>query len=137
MNAPARRTPAAGTAGFTIPEILIAILIITVGIIAMMGTSTATQKLISRARRTTLATQVADGIMDSLRLKSNDNLQTCTGLASDGTGYGTQGITVTWSVGSRTAIGTVGVRPIMVMVTYQSMGRMMYDTLTSVFKCDA
>lgn len=122
--------------GFTIPEVLVAILILSVGILAMMGTSGATQKLIGRARRTTLATQVADGIMDSLRLESNNNLQTCTGLASNSTGYGTQGITVTWNVGTRTTIGTVGVRPILVMVTYQSMGRAMYDTLTSVFKCD-
>lgn len=122
--------------GFTIPEVLIAVLILTVGILAMMGTSTAVQRLISRARRTTLATQVAEGVMDSLRLKANENLQACTGLVANGTGYTFQGITVTWGVDSRISVGNVGARTIRVVAVYPSMGRTMTDTLTSIFKCD-
>ena len=123
-------------AGFTIPEVLVAIVILSVGILALMGTSVATQKLIGRARRVTLATQVADGILDSLRLEANANLTACTGLASNTTGYTNQGITVTWVVDSRYAVGNVGVRNVWVIATYSSVGRTMVDTITSAIKCD-
>lgn len=123
-------------AGFTIPEVLLAIVILSVGILAMMGTSVATQKLIGRARRTTLATQVMEGVMDSLRLKANENLNACTGLVANGSGYAWQGVTVTWDVGSLVSVGTVGARTVRVIGTYQSMGRTMVDTITTIIKCD-
>lgn len=122
--------------GFTIPEVLVAIVILSVGILALMGTSVATQKLIGRARRVTLATQVADGILDSLRLEANSNLTTCTGLVSNTTGYTNQGINVQWVVDSRYPVGNVGVRNVWVIATYSSVGRTMVDTLTTAIKCD-
>lgn len=125
-----------GRAGFTIPEVLVAIVIVSVGILAMMGTSVATQKLIGRARRTTLATQVAEGVLDSLRLEANANLQACTGLTGNSTGYTAQGIAVTWGIGSKFAVGNVGARTAWVIATYQSVGQTMVDTLTTILKCD-
>lgn len=124
------------TRGFTIPEVLIAIIIVSVGILAMMGTSVATQRLIGRARRTTLATQVADGVLDSLRLEANSNLVACTGLTSNTTGYSSQGITVTWVIDSKYTVGNVGVRNVWVVATYPAVGRTFVDTLTSAIKCD-
>lgn len=123
-------------AGFTIPEVLVAIVIVSVGILAMMGTSVATQKLIGRARRTTLATQVADGVLDSLRLEANANLVACTGLAANATGYTSQGIKVTWGIGSLFSAGSVSARNAWVIATYSSVGRTMVDTLTTILKCD-
>jgi len=125
-----------GTAGFTIPEVLVAVVILSVGILAMIGTSAATQKMIGRARRTTTATQISEGVLDSLRLKSNEDLVTCTDLASNTTGYTLQGVLVKWEVDARVATGTTGYRIVRVIAQYNAVGRTFRDTITTMLKCD-
>lgn len=125
-----------GNKGFTVTEVMVAVMILTVGILAMMGTSAAATKLISRGRRVTIATQVAESVMDSLRLKSNEDLVTCTDLAANATGYTKQGIHVTWEIGARTTVGQTGLRQVTVLVTYAGNRSSTVDTLASVFKCD-
>lgn len=126
------------TRGFTIAEVIVAIMILTVGILAMMGTSAAVNRLIVRGRRTTLATQLAEQVLDSLRRVANANLVACTGLASNTTGYTRQGVQVTWTVGSLTANGNVSQRQVQALLTYVTSGRAtaIQDTVTSVIKCD-
>lgn len=128
---------ALGSDGFTIIEVLVAISILTVGILAMMGTSVAVQRLITRGRRVTQATQLGEQVLDSLRLKANEDLQTCTDLASNATGYSRQAVTVTWNVGALTAVtGTVSARQVQVYLTYAADRKNLADTLTTVLKCD-
>jgi len=122
--------------GFTIPEVLVAIVILTVGIIAMMGTSAAVQRLITRGRRVTQATQLAEQVLDSLRLKANENLQACTGLTSNSTGYSRQAVTVKWAIGSLVPNGNVSERQVQVYLTYAADRKTLQDTVTTVFKCD-
>ena len=131
-----RGRPALGSSGFTIIEVLVAICILTVGILAMMGTSAAVQRLITRGRRVTQATQLGEQVLDSLRLKANENLQSCTGLVSNSTGYSRQAVTVKWNVGALTANGNLFERQIQVYLTYNADRRSLADTLTTVFKCD-
>jgi type IV pilus modification protein PilV len=127
---------ARGTAGFTIPEVLVAVVILSVGILAMIGTSAATQKMIGRARRTTTATQISEGVVDSLRLKSNEDLVACTDLSSNSTGYTLQGVLVKWEVDARVATGNTGYRVVRVISQYNAVGRTFSDTLTTMLKCD-
>lgn len=123
--------------GFTIVEVLVAIVILTVGIITMMGTSAAVQRLITRGRRVTQATQLGEQVLDSLRLKANEDLQTCTGLASNATGYSRQAVSVTWDVGALTAVtGTVSGRQVQVYLSYAADRKSLADTLTTFLKCD-
>ena len=124
------------TAGFTIPEVLVAVVILSVGILAMIGTSAATQKMIGRARRTTTATQISEGVIDSLRLKSNEDLQACAQLAANTTGYTLQGVLVKWEVDARVAAGNTGYRVVRVIAQYNAVGRTFRDTLTTMIKCD-
>lgn len=124
------------TSGFTIPEVLVAVVILSVGILAMIGTSAATQKMIGRARRTTTATQISEGVIDSLRLKSNEDLIACTQLAANTTGYTLQGVLVKWEVDARVASGNTGYRVVRVIAQYNAVGRTLRDTLTTMIKCD-
>lgn len=128
--------PSARRGGFTIVEVLVAISILTVGILAMMGTSAAVQRLITRGRRVTQAVQLGEQVLDSLRLKANENLVACTGLTSNATGYSRQSVTVKWSVGALTANGNVSERQVQVFLTYAADRKNLADTLTTVFKCD-
>ena len=125
-----------GKRGFSIPEVLLAVVILSVGILAMMGSSAAGTKLISRGRRVTIATQVGTAVMDSLRLRSNEDLVACTDLTSNATGYTKQGTKVTWAIGSYVSTGRTGTRSVDVIVEYVATGTTTLDTLSSVFKCD-
>jgi prepilin-type N-terminal cleavage/methylation domain-containing protein len=122
--------------GFTIPEVLIAILVLTVGVLALMSTSAAVSRLIIRGRRVTQATQLGEQVMDSLRLKANDNLQACTGLVSNTTGYSRQAVLVKWNIGALTANGNLFERQVQVYMTYPTTRAALSDTLTTVLKCD-
>jgi Tfp pilus assembly protein PilV len=123
-------------AGFTIVEVLIAIVILTVGILAMMGTSAAVNRLIVRGRRVTQAAQLGEQVLDSLRLKANDNLQACTGLVSNTSGYTQQAVTVKWDVGALTANANLYERQIQVYLTYAADRKNLADTITTILKCD-
>lgn len=137
MNAEGRPSAAGrARAGFTIPEVLVAICILTVGILAMMGTSAAVQRLITRGRRVTQAVQLGEQVLDSLRLKANEDLQACNGLVSNSTGYSRQAVTVAWEVGAKTANGNVFERQVQVFLTYAADRKTLADTITTVFKCD-
>ena len=124
--------------GFTIAEVIVAMMILTVGVLAMMGTSAAVNRLIVRGRRTTLATQLAEQVLDSLRRVANANLVACTGLASNTTGYTRQAVQVTWVVGSLTANGNISERQVQAILSYVTAGRAnaIQDTVTTVIKCD-
>lgn len=128
--------PRPAEAGFTIIEVLVAIMILTVGILAMMGTSAAVQRLITRGRRVTQATQLGEQVLDSLRLKANENLIACTGLTSNATGYSRQAVTVKWGVGALTPNGNVSERQVQVYLTYAADRKNLSDTITTIFKCD-
>ena len=124
--------------GFTIAEVIVAMMILTVGVLAMMGTSAAVNRLIVRGRRTTLATQLAEQVLDSLRRVANANLVACTGLAANATGYTRQGVQVQWTVGALTANGNISERQVAAILTYVTAGRSnaIKDTVTTVIKCD-
>ena len=123
--------------GFTIAEVVVAMFILVVGILAMMGTSTAVNKLITRGRRTTLATQLAEQVLDSLRLKANQSLIACTGITANATGFSRQAVNVKWDVGALTVNGNVSERQIWAIVTYATASHAdLVDTVTTVFKCD-
>lgn len=128
--------PLGGRRGFTIIEVLVAIVILTVGILAMMGTSAAVNRLIVRGRRVTQAAQLGQQVLDSLRLKANENLVACTGLASNATGYVQQAVTVKWTVGALTANANLFERQIQVDMTYAADRKTLADTLTTILKCD-
>jgi len=125
-------------AGFTIAEVIVAMFILVVGVLAMIGTSAAVNRLIVRGRRTTLATQLAEQVLDSLRRVANANLVACTGLASNTTGYSRQSVNVAWVVGSLTSNGNVSERQVQAILTYATSGRTIaiVDTVATVIKCD-
>jgi prepilin-type N-terminal cleavage/methylation domain-containing protein len=123
-------------AGFTIPEVLLAVVILSIGVLAMIGTSSATQRMIDRAGRTTAATRTVEAVLDSLRRTSSEGLRTCTDLAANATGYTLEGVTVGWEVDGRVAAGSAGYRVVRVMAQYHAEGRIFRDTIATMLKCD-
>lgn len=76
--------------GFTIVEVLIAVLILSVGLLALVGSAAVTTRMISQGQRYSEASALANERFEILRS------QTCASMTG---GSATQGrFTVTWSV---------------------------------------
>jgi prepilin-type N-terminal cleavage/methylation domain-containing protein len=100
--------------GFTLIEVLVAVLVLGVGIIALVGTSAGVTRMIGRGKIETRAAQAASSRMETLRLAATAASPRCSnpGFASGGPVL-SGGMAESWIV---PPTGTV--RRIRVTVTY-------------------
>lgn len=120
--------------GFTVVEIVVAVLVLTVGITALVGTSALVTRQVGRGRIVTIANQMASQKLDELRALGAAN-RTGTGRCS-ATGFGnggpttTRGVTLQWFV-----TGAGASRTLQVNASYPVRGGTRTLTLTSVVGC--
>jgi len=86
-----------GSSGFTIIEILVAVLVLGVGLIALAGSSAAVTRMLGASRRTSFAAQAAERRLEQLRLTARSSASGCLSLASGAQAY-PQGMTERWEV---------------------------------------
>ena len=100
--------------GFTLIEVLVAILVLGVGVVALVGTSAGVTRMIGRGKIETRAAQAASSRMETLRLAAYATSPRCTdpGFASGGPVL-SGGMTESWLVPP-----TGRVRKVRVTVTY-------------------
>ncbi len=118
--------------GFTIVETLVAIIVTSVGVLALASSVGGITRMMSSGQRKTRASTIATSILDSLRNKAYSAIPKCTGLVSGaGTGpithYGDK-YTTAWNVAT-TGSGTS--RQITIRVGYRVGTRLQGDTLVS------
>lgn len=118
------------TAGFTITEVLVAIIILAVGILALAGGSTGATKMLSQGERTTWAAAVASARIETLRRIANQTSPRCTnaGFAS-GTAT-TRGVAETWTVPT-----SGNARVVLEVIAYKKYGGTITDTVATVIGC--
>jgi prepilin-type N-terminal cleavage/methylation domain-containing protein len=111
--------------GFTLVEVMVSVLILTVGLLGLMSTSAAVTRLVAKGGRQALVASVARTRFEGLR--SVD----CTSL-SNGWALGNSGISESWSVRrvSRAVIVIDSVR-------YQDRGVSRSQTFETVIPCSA
>lgn len=85
--------------GFTLIEVLVAVLVLGVGVLALVGTSAGVTRMIGRGKVETRAAQAASNRMEALRLASHAGSLPCTdaGFASGGPVL-SGGMTESWLV---------------------------------------
>jgi prepilin-type N-terminal cleavage/methylation domain-containing protein len=85
--------------GFTLTEVLVAVLVLGVGIVALVGTSGSVTRMIGRGKIETRAAQAASRRLETLRLAAYATLPSCTdpGFASGGPVL-SGGMTESWLV---------------------------------------
>lgn len=99
--------------GFTLTEVLVAIVILTIGIIAMVGSSSSVTRMIGRGKVETRAAQAAARRMESLRLAA-DALPRCSGAGfASGGPVISDALAESWQVA-----GSGKLRHVRVTVTY-------------------
>jgi prepilin-type N-terminal cleavage/methylation domain-containing protein len=118
-------------AGFTLVEVLIAVMVLGIGITALVGSSAMTTRMISRGQMATRAAQVAQQRLETLRLQAYSTTPHCTALANGNTTNNPLKVNETWTV---TANGTR--RDLNVTVTWKAArGKTLSSVITSSISC--
>ena len=117
--------------GFTIIEVLVAVLVLTVGVTALVGSAGMVTRMIGRGKRTTEATQRAERRLEILRQTALSATPQCTGLTG-GTAT-SAGITETWTV--TTPVSPAQTRVLQVIVSYPRIRGNSVDTLITSIRC--
>lgn len=121
------------TAGFSLVEVLVAIVVLAIGIIAMGGTAGMVTRMIGRGKMSTRASQVATRKMEELRLAAYSTTPRCTaaGFASGGPEVTWEAVTRSWNV---PASGKV--RTVTVTVSFKTVrGGTHTDVLNTLIEC--
>lgn len=116
--------------GFTITEVLIAVIVLAVGVLALVGGSAAATRMLSQGQRTTNATAVGAARLERLRRAANSTNPRCTaaGFAS--------GTATTNNVGEKWTVPTTGIaRTVTEAVTYKKYSGTITDTLATIVSC--
>jgi prepilin-type N-terminal cleavage/methylation domain-containing protein len=102
--------------GFTLVEVIVAIVVMSVGVIALAGSTGLVTRMIGRGKVDTRVAQVASRRIETLRLTAASTTPRCTaaGFANGGP-VSADGLTETWTV---SAAGKV--RSIQVNVSYRT-----------------
>ena len=114
--------------GFTIVETLVAIIVLSVGVLALASSMGGITRMMSGGQRKTRAASLAASILDSLRNKAYSETPKCTGLVNGSdasTLYGDH-YTTAWTI---TGAGTS--RQITIRIGYRVGTRPQGDTLVS------
>jgi prepilin-type N-terminal cleavage/methylation domain-containing protein len=122
------------TAGFTLVEVLIAVMMLGVGIVALAGSSALVTRMIGRGQMATRASQVAARRLETLRLVAYSTTPKCTAIAN-GNAINLNGVSESWVITPNiTPNGSS--RTITVNVTYNTgRGGTHTDALTTVIEC--
>jgi prepilin-type N-terminal cleavage/methylation domain-containing protein len=118
--------------GFTLVEVMIAIVVLGVGVIALAGSSASVTRMIGRGKHETRAAQVASRRIETLRATALSSTPRCTAgaFASGGPTVVEPGVSETWVV---PAAGTL--RTITVSVTHRTTRGNHTDVLTTTLEC--
>ncbi|HEY8196708.1 MAG TPA: prepilin-type N-terminal cleavage/methylation domain-containing protein [Gemmatimonadales bacterium] len=117
--------------GFTLVEVLVAILVLGVGVLALVGSSAGVSRMIGRGKVETRAAQAASSRMETLRLAADATSPRCSdpGFASGGPVL-SGGMTESWLVPQ-----SGRVRQVRVTVTYLTVRGAREAVLETALTC--
>lgn len=119
------------SSGFTLVEVLVAVVVLGIGIVALVGSSAMVTRMIGRGKVETRAAQVASRRLEVLRLTAYSTSPHCTaGTFISGGPLTTSGVTESWVV---PVAGKV--RSVQVNVTYRTVQGTRTASLQSRIEC--
>ena len=119
--------------GFTLIEVMVAIVILSVGVLGLISTSALVTRMIGRGNMTTKATQLAQTRLEILRQQALSSTPSCSSLGASGTATGPSGMSEAWTV--TTPSGTANLRQFSVTVTYPITRGTRTATMTTQIRC--
>jgi prepilin-type N-terminal cleavage/methylation domain-containing protein len=115
--------------GFTLVEVLVAVTILSVGVVALAGTAGTVTRMVGRGKVDTRAAQLATLKLDSLRLRAYSTTPRCTALANGGPDA-IDNVSLSWTVA---ATGTG--RTLRVSAAYATGRGTHTEALTTYVEC--
>lgn len=116
--------------GFTVVEVLVAIMVLGVGILALVGSSMLVTRMIGEGKRATFATQIAQRRIELVRRIAMNTTPQCTGVtAATGTATADR-ITEQWTI----TVGT-GTRSVTARAIYPDGRGLDTVELTTIIGC--
>jgi prepilin-type N-terminal cleavage/methylation domain-containing protein len=116
-------------AGFTLVEVLVAVTILSVGVVAMAGASAMVTRMIGRGKIDTRAAQLATEQLEELRRIAYSTTPRCTALANGGPVV-TDNVTLSWTV----AVNGTG-RDVTVSASYTTVRGSHTEQLPTYIEC--
>jgi prepilin-type N-terminal cleavage/methylation domain-containing protein len=117
--------------GFTIIEVLVAVTILAIGVMALAGSAATVTRMIGRGKIDTRAAQLATQQLEVLRATAYSTTPRCTALANGGP-EPTDHVTLSWTV-TVSATGTG--RDVNVSASYAVPGGTRTEVLTTYIEC--
>jgi prepilin-type N-terminal cleavage/methylation domain-containing protein len=119
--------------GFTIVEVMLAVVLLAIGVMALVGSSAMVTRMIGRGRESTTVGQIATARAERLRQIAAATSPAC-GSAQlvNGTSNPGSGITERWELGP--AGGRT--RNVLLMYTYRAARTIRTDTMSLTLLCD-
>jgi Tfp pilus assembly protein PilV len=126
MTLPVRR-------GFTMAEVMVALVLLIVGVMALVGSSAMVSRMIGKGRGSTIAVQVATARIERLRRIAASTTPRCVSpqFVSDSTT--TDGVSERWVVAAGGGTGLS--RRVSVVVAYRDPRGPVRDTLSTIVLC--
>jgi prepilin-type N-terminal cleavage/methylation domain-containing protein len=126
MTLPVRR-------GFTLAEVMVALVLLTLGVMALVGSSAMVSRMIGKGRSSTIAVQVATARIERLRRIAASTIPRCISpqFASDSTTTG--GVSERWVVAPGGGTGLS--RRVSVILAYRDPRGPVRDTLDTIVLC--
>ncbi|MCZ6753774.1 MAG: prepilin-type N-terminal cleavage/methylation domain-containing protein [Gemmatimonadetes bacterium] len=120
------------TAGLTLIEVLVAVVILTIGLLALAGATANVTKMVGYGKWATAASQVANRRLEAIRQIAKSTTPQCTSAALVSGGPVAAGaMTESWRI-----TGTGRVRQVQVTVIYPRANRSVTDTVATLLRCN-
>lgn len=119
------------TSGFTLVEVIVAIVILSIGLLALAGATANVSKMAGYGKWATAASQVAVMRLEAIRQVAYSTTPACTSAALVGGGpVSYNGMTESWRI-----VGTGSTRVVEVVVSYPRASRVVTDSVTTILRC--
>jgi prepilin-type N-terminal cleavage/methylation domain-containing protein len=115
--------------GFTLVEVLVAVTILSVGVVAMAGSAGIVTRMVGRGKIDTRAAQLAALKLDSLKVRAYATTPRCTALANGGPDV-INNVSLSWTV----VVAPTG-RTLNVSATYNTGRGAHTETITTYVDC--
>lgn len=115
--------------GFTLIEVMIAIVVLTIGVTALVGSSAVVTRMIGQGKISTQAVQAVSQQLEQLRATAYATTPNCTALAA-GSATTANGVATTWTITTNSEL-----RIIRMIVNYPTTAGSDADTVSTIIRC--
>lgn len=119
--------------GFTMVEVMVALVLLTVGVMALVGSSAMVSRMIGRGRESTIAVQVATARLERLRRIASSTVPRCASPQFSSGSATTAGVSEQWVVAAPG--GPDLSRRVSVVLAYRDVRGPVRDTVHTVVLC--